>query len=54
MCLSLIHILYARQDAGANLIVVDTRYQDMSKHADLAIQPRPGTDAALALSLIHI
>ena len=45
--------MYARQDAGANLIVVDTRYQDMSKHADLAIQPRPGTDAALALGIIR-
>ena len=46
-------LVYARQDAGANLIVVDTRYQDMSKHADLAIQPRPGTDAALALGIIR-
>ena len=46
-------LMYARQDAGANLIVVDTRYQDMSKHADLAIQPRPGTDAALALGIIR-
>ena len=40
----------ANQRAGkTKLIVIDTRYQDMSKHADLAIQPRPGTDGALAL-----
>ena len=45
---------YANQRAGkTKLIVIDTRYQDMSKHADLAIQPRPGTDGALALAIIH-
>ncbi|WP_303203552.1 molybdopterin-containing oxidoreductase family protein, partial [Raoultibacter timonensis] len=46
-------IMYDNQAAGANLIVIDTRYQDMSKHADLAIQPRPGTDAALALGIMR-
>lgn len=40
-------------DAGAKLIVIDTRFHDMSKRADVAIQPRPGTDGALALSFIH-
>ena len=38
---------------GANLVVIDTRFHDMSKRADVAIQPRPGTDGALALALIH-
>ena len=42
-----------RQRDGGNLIVIDTRFQDMSKHADLAIQPRPGTDGALALGIIR-
>ena len=42
-----------RQRDGGNLIVIDTRVQDMSKHADLAIQPRPGTDGALALGIIR-
>lgn len=45
--------VYERQKAGAKLIVIDTRFQDMSKHADLAIQPRPGTDAALALGIMR-
>ena len=46
--------VYANQRAGkTKLVVIDTRFQDMSKHADVAIQPRPGTDAALALALIH-
>lgn len=38
---------------GAKIIVIDTRFHDMSKRADLAIQPRPGTDGALALGLMH-
>lgn len=41
------------QKSGANLIVIDSRFQDMSKHADLAIQPRPGTDGALALGIMR-
>ena len=45
--------LYARQAEGAKLIVIDTRFQDMSKHADVALQPFPGTDAALALAFMH-
>lgn len=45
--------IFERQRQGAKLIVIDTRFQDMSKHADIAIQPRPGTDAAIALALIH-
>ena len=45
--------IYDRQKAGAKLVVIDTRFHDMSKHADLAIQPRPGTDAALALGIMR-
>ncbi len=47
--------VYANQAAGkTKLIVIDTRFQDMSKHADIAIQPRPGTDGALALAILHV
>lgn len=46
-------LLYARQAQGVKLIVIDTRFQDMSKHADVALQPFPGTDAALALAFMH-
>ncbi len=45
--------VFANQTQGTKLIVIDTRFQDMSKHADLAIQPRPGTDGALALAVMH-
>lgn len=46
--------VYEQQDKGAKLIVIDTRYQDMSKHADISLQPRPGTDGALALSIMNV
>lgn len=39
---------------GAKLIVVDPRRIELAKQADLWLQIRPGTDAALALGMIHI
>lgn len=38
---------------GAKLIVVDPRPTDLAKKADIWLQIRPGTDAALALAMIH-
>lgn len=45
--------VFENQAKGAKLIIIDTRFHDMSKHADVVIQPRPGTDGALALAIIH-
>ena len=39
---------------GAKLIVVDPRLIPLARQADLWLQVRPGTDAALALGIIHI
>lgn len=39
---------------GAKLIVVDPRGGRLAGTADLWLAPRPGTDAALALGLIHL
>lgn len=39
---------------GAKLIVVDPRPTDYAKAADIWLRPRPGTDDALALGLIHV
>ncbi len=39
------------QERGARLAVVDPRSTDSTDAADLHVQPRPGTDAALALGL---
>jgi anaerobic selenocysteine-containing dehydrogenase len=42
------------QEAGARVAVVDPRSTDTSDAADLHLQPRPGTDAALALGLANV
>lgn len=41
-------------DAGAKLIVVDPRLTRLSARADLWLQLRPGTDAALALGMLNV
>lgn len=42
------------QQRGARLIVVDPRQSGLARGADLWLPLRPGTDAALALGLIHL
>ncbi|MFC1905572.1 molybdopterin-dependent oxidoreductase [Chloroflexota bacterium] len=39
---------------GAKLIVIDPRKIDFARNADIHVQPRPGTDAALALGLVNV
>lgn len=39
---------------GSKLFVVDTRVTWMAAHADMFLQPRPGTDAAVALGIVNI
>lgn len=39
---------------GAKLIVVDPRFTEMASKADLFLQVRPATDAALALSMLNV
>ena len=41
-------------DRGAKLIVVDPRLTRIASRADIWIQLRPGTDAALALGMLHV
>ena len=40
-------VVYEKQatDEDFRLIVIDLRFHDMAKHADLAIQPRPAPTA---------
>jgi anaerobic selenocysteine-containing dehydrogenase len=42
------------QAQGARLIVIDPRQTDSTDAADVHLQPRPGTDAALALGLARM
>ena len=39
---------------GAKLIVVDPRFTEIASKADLYLQIRPGTDAALALGMLNV
>jgi len=39
---------------GTKLIVIDSRKTDLASRADLWLQPRPGTDLALALAMINV
>ena len=48
----LVPILRRAQANGATLVVVDPRRTPLAKRADLHLQPRPGTDLALALCVI--
>ncbi len=41
-------------DQGAKLIVIDPRKTAVASKADLWLQPRPGTDLALALGILRV
>lgn len=41
-------------DKGAKLIVIDPRVTELAARADVHLQPRPGTDAALALGMMQV
>ena len=40
--------------AGTEIIVIDSRYSATAMHATWWIAPRPGTDLALALGMLHV
>lgn len=50
----LIPFLKAAQDNGATLVVIDPRRTRTAERADWHLQPLPGSDAALALGLMHV
>ncbi len=49
----IIHIEKARQ-SGAKVVVIDPRRTESAEKADILIQPKPGTDAFLALTLANV
>jgi len=51
--LILAHDIVAARARGMRIIVVDPRRIGIGANADMLLQPRPGTDGALALALIH-
>jgi len=42
------------QRRGAHLVVIDPRRTESAERAELLVQPRPGTDGALALGVAHL
>jgi DMSO reductase family type II enzyme molybdopterin subunit len=48
------HFLYEARYRGAELVVIAPDFNNSAVHADLWLNPRPGTDAALALGAAQI
>ena len=51
--LILAHDIVAARSRGMKTVVIDPRRIGIGAQADLLLQPRPGSDGALALALIH-
>ena len=51
---SLVPLIRRGQERGAKLIVIDPRQTKMAAMADLWLQVCPGTDGALALSMVNV
>lgn len=48
------HVLRARRERGAKIVVVDTYRNATARQADLFVCVRPGTDGALACAIMHV
>ncbi len=48
------HLLRGRNETGAKLVVVDPRKTATAEFADQWLAPKPHTDLALALALLHV
>ena len=47
------HIVKEAQKRGANVVVIDTYASKTAKEADWHLAPKPGSDGALAMAMIH-
>ncbi len=48
------HIIKQAQKQGAKVVVIDSYASKTAKEADWHIAPKPGTDGALAMAMIHV
>lgn len=48
------HIIHEAQKKGAKVVVIDAYASKTAKAADWHIAPKPGTDGALAMAMMHV
>jgi anaerobic selenocysteine-containing dehydrogenase len=48
------HIIHDAQKKGAKVVVIDSYASKTAKEADWHIAPKPGTDGALAMAMMHV
>lgn len=48
------YFLLQALDQGATLVVIDPRFSTIASKADIWVRPKPGTDAALGLSMLDV
>lgn len=48
------HVIKARKERGARIVVIDIYDNPTMKQADIALVVKPGTDAALACAVMHV
>ena len=48
------HVVTARRERGAKLVVIDPYRTATAEHADIHLAPLPGTDGALACAVMHV
>jgi anaerobic selenocysteine-containing dehydrogenase len=48
------HIIHDAQKKGAKVVVIDAYASRTAKEADWHIAPKPGTDGALAMAMMHV
>lgn len=48
------HIVHEAQKKGAKVVVIDAYASRTAKEADWHIAPKPGTDGALAMAMMHV
>ncbi len=48
------HIVHEAQKKGAKVVVIDSYASKTAKEADWHLAPKPGTDGALAMAMMHV
>lgn len=52
--MTLFRLMLDAQASGSRLVVIDPRFSATAMHADWWVSPRPGSDTALVLGMLHV